>query len=788
MSFKERFGKEILFFDGAMGTMLQQNGLKPGELPEYMNLTAPEVILKIHKEYLDVGCDIITTNTFGANGLKFQNPQEIITAAVGLAGDAVKNSGRKCFVALDAGPLGKLLKPYGDMEFDNAYSLFAEQMTAGEKAGADLIIIETMGDLYEIKAAVLAAKENTHLPVLVSMIFDERGILLTGADIKTAVFTLEGLGVDGIGLNCGLGPDQMLMLLDDMMKYTSTPVFVQPNAGLPVCVDGVTSYNVTPKDFAEKQFKIAEKGACALGGCCGTTPEHIAAMVSLCKDVRVKPIPPKSFTAVTSYSRTVLLGDKPVIIGERINPTGKKLMKEALRSGDTDYIFREGIAQSDSGAHILDVNVGLPEINENEMMKTAVTGLQAILGTPLQIDTSDISAMETALRLYNGKAMVNSVNGKAESMDSVFPLVKKYGGITVCLTLDENGIPDTADGRVKIAEKIIKRAEQYGITKKDLVIDPLCMTVSTGQDNAKITLDALKRIKKELGVNTVLGVSNVSFGLPARENLNSAFFTMAMENGLSAGIINPKNEMMMNAYYSYCALKGFDENFESYIANSSAAAPQETEDSTVDLKTAVIKGLKDQAKVQTEKELAAKAPLEIINDILVPALDEVGKGFEENRVFLPGLLMSAETASASFEVIKRAMKNSGEGGKNKGKIILATVKGDIHDIGKNIVRVLLENYGFEVIDLGKDVEPQTIVDTAVKENVRLVGLSALMTTTVPAMEETIKLLKEQKSDTCVMVGGAVLTQEYSDMIGAGFYSKDAMSSVRYAEKFFKDKA
>lgn len=788
MSFKERFGKEILFFDGAMGTMLQQNGLKPGELPEYMNLTAPEVILKIHKEYLDVGCDIITTNTFGANGLKFQNPQEIITAAVGLAGDAVKNSGRKCFVALDAGPLGKLLKPYGDMEFDNAYSLFAEQMTAGEKAGADLIIIETMGDLYEIKAAVLAAKENTHLPVLVSMIFDERGILLTGADIKTAVFTLEGLGVDGIGLNCGLGPDQMLMLLDDMMKYTSTPVFVQPNAGLPVCVDGVTSYNVTPKDFAEKQFKIAEKGACALGGCCGTTPEHIAAMVSLCKDVRVKPIPPKSFTAVTSYSQTVMLGDKPVIIGERINPTGKKLMKEALRSGDTDYIFREGIAQSDSGAHILDVNVGLPEIDENEMMRTAVTGLQAILGTPLQIDTSDISAMETALRLYNGKAMVNSVNGKAESMDSVFPLVKKYGGVTVCLTLDENGIPDTADGRVKIAEKIIKRAEQYGITKKDLVIDPLCMTVSTGQDNAKITLDALKRIKKELGVNTVLGVSNVSFGLPTRENLNSAFFTMAMENGLSAGIINPKNEMMMNAYYSYCALKGFDENFESYIANSSAVAPQKTEDSTVDLKTAVIKGLKDQAKEQTEKELAAKAPLEIINDILVPALDEVGKGFEENRVFLPGLLMSAETASVSFEVIKRAMKNSGEGGKNKGKIILATVKGDIHDIGKNIVRVLLENYGFEVIDLGKDVEPQTIVDTAVKENVRLVGLSALMTTTVPAMEETIKLLKEQKSDTCVMVGGAVLTQEYSDMIGAGFYSKDAMSSVRYAEKFFKDKA
>ena len=786
MSFKERFGKEILFFDGAMGTMLQKNGLKPGGLPEYMNITSPEVLLKIHKAYLDAGCDIITANTFGANSLKFDNTEEIISAAVTLAKTAVKKSERECFVALDVGPLGRLLKPYGDLDFDEAYSLFAEQMTACEKAGADLIIIETMGDLYEIKAAVLAAKENTDLPILVSMIFDEKGILLTGADIKTAVFTLEGLGVDGIGLNCGLGPDQMLTLLDGLLKYSSTPVFIQPNAGLPVCVDGVTSYNVTPNDFAEKQLKIAEKGACALGGCCGTTPEHIAAMVKLCKDVKVKPISEKNFTAVTSYSKTVLLGEKPMIIGERINPTGKKLMKEALRNNDIDYIFREGIAQTDSGAHILDVNVGLPEIDETEMMKTAVTGLQSILNTPLQIDTSDISAMETALRLYNGKAMVNSVNGKAESMDSVFPLIKKYGGVTVCLTLDENGIPDTVEGRVKIAEKIIKRAAEYGISKKDLVIDTLCMTVSTGADNAKITLEALNRIKNELGVNTVLGVSNVSFGLPARENLNSAFFTLAMENGLSAGIINPKNEMMMNAYYSYCALKGHDENFESYIANSSSVTPQTKSDNKVDLKTAVIKGLKEQAREQTEKELAVKAPLEIINGILVPALDEVGKGFEENRVFLPGLLMSAETASISFEVIKRAMKKSDSGGENKGKIILATVKGDIHDIGKNIVRVLLENYGFEVIDLGKDVTPQTIVDTAVKENVRLVGLSALMTTTVPAMEETIKLLKEQKNDTRVIVGGAVLTQEYADMIGAHFYSKDAMSSVRYAEKFFKE--
>lgn len=784
MDFLNKFGIEMLFFDGAMGTMLQQNGLKAGELPENMNLLHPEIIGKIHREYLDAGCDIITTNTFGANSLKFNNVGEIITAAVDIAKHAIADSGKSAFTALDIGPLGKLLKPFGDLEFDNAYNLFREQVTAGAQAGADLILIETMGDLYEIKAAVLAAKENTELPVLVSMIFDENGKLLTGADIKTAVFTLEGLGVDGIGLNCGRGPEQMLELTDELLKYTSLPIFVQPNAGLPECVNGVTTYNVTDDDFALKQKEIAVHGACCLGGCCGTTPEHIRAMTEACKAVKPLPVTSKCFTAVTSYSQTVILGEKPVIIGERINPTGKKLMKEALRANDLDYILREGVVQADCGANILDVNVGLPEIDEPKMMHDAVLGLQSILSVPLQIDTSDIAAMETALRLYNGKAMVNSVSGKEESMDTVFPLVKKYGGVTVCLTLDENGIPNTADGRVKIAKKIIDRAERYGIGKKDLVIDTLCMTVSTGADNAKVTLEAMRRIRDELGVKTVLGVSNVSFGLPARESLNSAFFTLALQNGLSAGIINPKSAAMMNSYYSYCALMGHDGNFSEYIANAVQSEVQVQQTGGVDLKTAVIKGLRSEARLQTENELKNKTPLQIIDEILIPALDIVGKGFEENTVFLPNLLMSAETAGVSFDIIKKEMQKNGSSEQKKGKIVLAAVKGDIHDIGKNIVRVLLENYGFDVIDLGKDVEPSLIAETAVREGAGLVGLSALMTTTVPQMGKTIELLRAADPNIAVMVGGAVLTQEYADMLGADFYGKDAMSSVRYAEKLF----
>lgn len=783
MTFREKFGKEILFFDGAMGTMLQKNGLKIGDLPENMNLTHPEVLLKIHKEYLDAGCTVITTNTFGANSLKFNNVEEIVTAGVNLAKKSIENYNREVFVALDIGPLGRLLEPCGDLPFEEAYNLFKEQVIAGENAGADLVLIETMGDLYEIKAAVLAAKENTNLPVLVSMIFDEKGILLTGADIKTAVVTLEGLGVDGIGMNCGLGPDQMLELLKEMKEYSSTPIFIQPNAGLPVSVNGKTTYNVTPEEFAEKQLQILKNGASTLGGCCGTTPEHIKAMIDLCKNEEITKISKKNYTAVSSYSKTVFFDEIPVIIGERINPTGKKLLKEALRNNDMDYIYREGVSQADAGAHILDVNVGLPEIDEPFMMVNAVKGLQSILDLPLQIDTSDTVAMEKALRIYNGKSMINSVNGKEESMNSVFPLVKKYGGVVVCLTLDENGIPETVGGRMAIAEKIINKAEEYGIEKKDLVFDPLCMTVSTNKDNAKITLECIEKLKNNLGVHTVLGVSNVSFGLPNRELLNSSFFTLALQNGLSAGIINPKSEMMMNSYYSYCALEGLDNNFENYIANVTETKT-ETKGDNVDLKTAVIKGLKEQAKQETEKELKTKTPLQIIDGILIPALDKVGNDFENNKVFLPGLLMSAETAGISFDIIKNHLAKSGSDSTKKGKIIIATVKGDIHDIGKNIVKVLLENYGYDVIDLGKDVTPQKIVDAVRTHDVKLVGLSALMTTTVPSMAETIRLLKEENDDVAVMVGGAVLTEEYAEMIGADYYGKDAMSSVRIAEKFF----
>ena len=783
MNFREQFNNSILFFDGAMGTELQKNGLKKGELPENLNIHSPEIVARVHKSYLDAGCNIISTNTFGANSLKFDNVNEIITKAVKIAKNTIKESGKQAFVALDLGPLGKLLKPYGDLEFETAYNLYKEQVIAGANSGADLILIETMGDLYEIKSAVLAAKENTDLPVLVSMIFDEKGILLTGADIKTAVITLEGLGVDGIGMNCGLGPDQMLELLKEMKKYSSTPIFVQPNAGLPVSINGVTTYNVTPQEFAQKQLQILKNGACALGGCCGTTPDHIKAMIDLCQNEQIDKIEKKHITAVTSYSKTVIFENKPIIIGERINPTGKKMLKEALRNNDMDYIYREGVTQADVGADVLDVNVGLPEIDEPTMMQNAVVGLQSILNTPLQIDTSDAVAMEEALRIYNGKAMVNSVNGKEKVMEEVFPLVKKYGGVLVCLTLDENGIPETVDGRIEIAKRIIEKAEEYGITKENLVFDPLCMTVSTNKDNAKITLECIEKLTNDLGVKTVLGVSNVSFGLPNRELLNSAFFTLAMQKGLSAGIINPKSDAMMNAYYSYCALSGLDENFEQYIANvTDTKAEIKTTD--VDLKTAVIKGLKSQAKEQTKFELQTKTPIEIIDGILVPALNEVGKGFEENTIFLPSLLMSAETAGASFEIIKEYIVNIGEKTEEKGKILIATVEGDIHDIGKNIVKVLLENYGFSVIDMGKDITPEAIAEKAEQEDIRLVGLSALMTTTVPSMEKTIRLLKDKNPQIAVMVGGAVLTEDYAKTIGADFYGKDAMASVRIAEKFY----
>ena len=803
----DRLGKELLFFDGGMGTLLQEKGLAPGELPETWNISRPEVIKEIHKRYIEAGSDIVLTNTFGANALKFHaegcSLEEIVKTAVDLAkkaaaeadtvsSDRSGTAGRKrtVYTALDIGPTGKLLKPMGDLDFETAYEAFREVMVWGEEAGADLIHIETMSDTYELKAAVLAAKENTSLPVFATAIFDERRKLLTGADVPSVIALLEGLRVDALGINCGMGPEQMLPVVEEYIKYSSLPVIVKPNAGLPKQRDGHTYYDVSPEEFAGYMGKIVSMGACVIGGCCGTTPDHIQAMTNFCRRLDIIPPSEKNDTIVSSYGQSVFLGKGSKIIGERINPTGKKKFKQALKDHDLEYILREGIAQQDNGAHILDVNVGLPDIDEISMMKETVQALQSVVNLPLQIDTVDAAAMEAALRIYNGKAMVNSVSGKQESMDKVFPLIRKYGGVVIGLTLDEAGIPGDAEGRVRIAERIISEAAKYGIKKKDIVIDALAMTISSEPDGAKVTLETLRRLRDDLNVNTVLGVSNISFGLPARPVVNAAFYTMAMMNGLSAGIINPSSEDMMKAWYAYHALMGLDANCESYIdhysnVQTANVAPSENGRKTaVGLRESIEKGLKEDAALITAELSETQEPLGIINTELIPALNHVGDGFEAGTIFLPQLLMSAEAAKSAFAILKDKMDKSGEVQEKIGTIILATVKGDIHDIGKNIVKVLLENYSFDVIDLGKDVAPEQIVDMVLDKNVKLVGLSALMTTTVVSMEETIHMLREQAPQCKVMVGGAVLNQEYADMIGADFYGKDAMQSVRYAQELF----
>ena len=803
----ELLGKKLIFFDGGMGTLLQNRGLQTGEIPETWNILHPEVIRQIHKEYLLAGSNVISANTFGANAFKCKSldytVDELVSAGIRLTKEAIveareelKKEGvsdadnRPMYSALDIGSIGKLLKPLGEISFDEAYDVFKEIITAGDKAGADLILIETVSDSYEIKAAVLAAKENSNLPVVVTMIFDENGKLLTGGDVASVTAMLEGLGVDAIGFNCGLGPEQMKALLPQLTTCCSLPIVINPNAGLPVVVNGQTVFNVEPEEFAKSVKTLVEMGASAVGGCCGTTPAHIKKVVDTCKDMDIVPVADKNLTVVSSYNHAVYFTRKPLIIGERINPTGKSKFKQALRDHDMEYIYKEGLTQEENGAHILDVNVGLPEIDEPKLMEEAVTGIQAIIDLPLQIDTSDTEAMERGLRYYNGKPMLNSVNGKKESMESVFPIAKKYGALLVCLCLDEDGIPETVEGRLKVAEKIVKTAAEYGIPRKNLVMDALVLTISTGQNNANITLETLRRIRYEMGLHTVLGVSNISFGLPERSHINTAFFTMAMNNGLSAGIVNPSSEPMMAAYHSFNALIGEDDQCMEYITKYSQAQdkPKEKQASStkeLTLDDAIIRGLSESAYNATIKLLEQNVDsLSIINDKLIPALDVVGKGFEEKKMFLPQLLMSADAAKASFEAIKATLSKQGKSSESKAKIVIATVKGDIHDIGKNIVKTLLENYGFEMIDLGKDVDPELILKTVKEQNIKLVGLSALMTTTVVNMEETIKLLRDNGADCKVMVGGAVLTQEYADMIGADFYSKDAMGSVRYANELY----
>ena len=793
-------GKRIVFFDGGMGTLLQARGLEAGELPENWNLEHPDIIRELHRDYLNAGADIILSNTFGANSLKFpDNLEEIVTKGVQNAKKAVEETGGNGYVALDIGPTGKLLKPLSTLDFEDAVSIFARTIKAGAAAGADLVLIETMSDTYELKAAVLAAKENCDLPIMATVIFGENGKMLTGATPEAVTALLEGLGVDAFGMNCGLGPVQMKPFFERLAATASIPLIVNPNAGLPRSENGKTVFDVDPAEFAEDMKAFAKGGAWLLGGCCGTTPAHIKALVEACKDYTPKPLTDKNLTLVSSYSHAVELGKMPMLIGERINPTGKSKFKQALRDRNMEYILEMGVKQVDAGAQILDVNVGLPEIDEPALMKETVYQLQSILDAPLQIDTTNMEAMEQALRIYNGKPMINSVNGKKEIMKQVFPLAKKYGGVVVGLALDEDGIPDTVEGRLAVAEKIYKTAESYGIARKDIVIDALTMTMSTDSNSANITLETVRRIKAQ-GGRTVLGVSNISFGLPQREIITSAFFTMAMQAGLSAGIVNPNSQAMMQAYDTFRVLGGYDNQCMSYVEKYSAmkvvsttvkagAGAEKTEKTStasggMDLKTCIIKGLKDPAYKVTKKMLEEKEPLDIINNELVPALDIVGKGFEKGTMFLPQLLMSAEAAKAGFVAVKEYMEAKGGAQQKKGTVVIATVKGDIHDIGKNIVKVLLENYGYDVIDLGKDVPPEKVVETVVETHAPLLGLSALMTTTVVNMEETIRQVRAAAPWCKIVVGGAVLTKEYADMIGADYYGKDAMQTVYYAESLF----
>lgn len=824
MTLLERIEKGFVYFDGGYGTILQAKGLKAGELPETYNILHPEMITEIHYEYLMAGSQILKTNTFGCNALKFSTEGEmsldkLVKAAVDNAKQAIlkagKVQGEDAYIALDLGPTGKLLEPLGDLPFEKAVSLYAQVTKIGVECGVDCVLIETMNDGYEAKAAVLGVKENCDLPVFVTTVYDENGKSLTGSGPKNMVALLEGLGVNALGLNCSLGPNKMLPIVKEICENASIPVIANPNAGLPKVVDGKTVFEVEANDFANQMVELANAGVRMLGGCCGTTPSHIKEMISVVSGMEPKAISEKENTVISSYSQVVTFGEKPILIGERINPTGKSKFKQALRDHDIEYILKEGFAQADKKVQVLDVNLGLPEIDEVAMLTEVVVKLQSVIDLPLQIDTSDPVALESALRVYNGKALINSVNGKEESMNSVFPLVKKYGGVVVALTLDENGIPETVEGRLAIAKRIYDRAAEYGISKKDIIVDVLTMSISTDSQAANTTLEAVAGIKEKFGGKTILGVSNVSFGLPNRDYVNAVFFANAMERGLSAAIMNPNSLDMLKAYYAFCALKGYDDRCVDYVQFATEMAPKMmpvvaggvnaiagsvpntsisgngsggatgSENAVSPLMQAIVKGMKEAAIGATKQSLTdGKVAFDLIQEEIIPALDVVGKGFEKKTIFLPQLLMSAEAATAAFDVIKEAISKSGETTESKGKIVLATVKGDIHDIGKNIVKVLLENYGYEVIDLGKDVSKETVVEAVLKHQATLVGLSALMTTTVPSMEETIVELRKAAPDCKVVVGGAVLTQEYADMIKADAYCKDAMETVRYAESIF----
>mgnify|MGYP001809736462 CR=1 FL=1 len=835
-NFRDALKSGFVFLDGSMGTLLQSyradNAAFDWKTPEELNITNPELIRSIHTQYLEAGATVILSNTFGGNRCKLEeyglDATDIVTRGVVIAREAASAyEGR--FVALNIAPTGKLLEPMGSLSFDEAYEAFAEMARAGEAAGADLVVIETMSDLYELKAAVLAVKECTKLPVIASATFQDNNRTLTGADPATVVATMEGLGVDAVGFNCGGDLAHARDLAREFVRCASVPVIMEPNAGIPTVEDGRTVFHVEPAEFSETLAHCAALGVRVLGGCCGTTPRHIAAAVTACSALKPIPVTEKHSTVVTSWGGSLVIGASvgegsaanpvtgPVIVGERINPTGKKKFREALLADDIDYVLSEAKSQIDSGAHVLDVNVGLPGIDEAAVMLRAVRALQRTYPVPLQIDSSESAVLERALRYYNGKALVNSVNGKKKVMEEVFPIVKKYGGVLVALALDEDGIPPTAEGRLAVARKIVETAEAYGINRKNIIIDTLTLTVSSQQKEAMETVRALSLVKKELGVRTVLGVSNISFGLPQRELVNAVFFGAALNAGLDACIINPLSSQMMAVYRSYRALSGHDENCLDYIdvysrlavpayqgaavtpgiptatpasdsASASVSAPSATKSSQAiadnDLRSLIKGGLRDRSRAAAEKLLETKSPVEIIDGYIVPALDEVGRDFEAGKKFLPQLLLSAETVSRAFEAIKEYLERTGTKSEPKGKIVIATVSGDIHDIGKNIVKAMLENYGYAVVDLGKDVSVEAVIEATRREKPGIIGLSALMTTTVVSMEKTIQRIREEGLPVRVMVGGAVLTGEYARTIGADYYAKDAMHSVSIAKEVF----
>ncbi len=788
MKLTDLLKNSLIVLDGGMGTLLQAAGLAPGEAPEGWCLSHPDEVRAIHRAYYEAGSNVVSTNTFGANLLHYTKEQlaEIIPAAVRLCREAaaLTASDTPRFVALDVGPTGKLLAPFGDLDFEEAVAIFAESIRIGVEAGVDLILIETMNDSYETRAALLAAKENSTLPVFVTNAYGADGKLMTGATPEAMVAMLEGMGADAIGANCSLGPDKLAPVIREMLATASTPIILKPNAGLPISRNGKTEYDVTPVAFAEQVSALVREGVRIVGGCCGTTPQHIQETANAVRELSPVPVPSRARTVISSYARAVCFDTAPILIGERINPTGKPRFKQALRDGDVGYILKEGLSEEEHGADVLDVNVGLPEINESEMLCRAVCELQAVTALPLQIDTANPEAMARALRRYNGKAMVNSVNGKEESLSAILPLVKKYGGVVVALTLDDSGIPNTVDGRVAIAERILAAADAYGVRRSDIIFDPLAMAVSADPRAAEVTLATVARLTK-MGCRTSLGVSNISFGLPARDAVNATFFAAALERGLSAAIMNPYSAEMMRVYHAHLALHGLDPNFSRYIAFadslSEAAAASVSTGGPSSLSDAIVKGLGAEAGRLTAELLTHTPAMEVVQNEIIPALDTVGRGFENKTLYLPQLLMSAEAAGVAFERVKAAMPGKAAEA-DAFPVVLATVRGDIHDIGKNIVRLLLENYDFRVTDLGRDVPPERIVEEVKRRRVPLVGLSALMTTTVPAMEETIRQLREQAPFCRVMVGGAVLTEEYAAAIGADAYGKDAMAAVRYAEE------